>query len=104
MIYRFTLMSDEVDLFRREIQIDPEATFYDLFKVIYKSVKYQESENASFFICDEDWEPKKEISLFENDDNYEEDAWIMEDTELSELLEDEQQRLTLQFDAPKDRH
>lgn len=97
-------MSDEVDLFRREIQIDPEATFYDLFKVIYKSVKYQESENASFFICDEDWEPKKEISLFENDDNYEEDAWIMEDTELSELLEDEQQRLTLQFDAPKDRY
>ena len=30
MIYRFTLISDEVDDFVREIQIDPEATFYDL--------------------------------------------------------------------------
>lgn len=28
MIYRFTIISDEVDNFVREIQIDPEATFY----------------------------------------------------------------------------
>ena len=28
MIYRFTIISDEVDDFVREIQIDPEATFY----------------------------------------------------------------------------
>ena len=27
MIYRFTIISDEVDDFVREIQIDPEATF-----------------------------------------------------------------------------
>lgn len=97
-------MSDEADLFRREIQIDPDATFYDLFKAIYKSVKYKEEDNASFFICDDEWEPKKEISLFEKDDNYDEDTWIMEDTELSELLEDEQQHLTLQFDAPNERY
>lgn len=104
MIYRFTLMSDEVDQFRREVQIDPDATFYDLFKAIYKSVKYDEGENASFFICDEDWEAEKEVALQENDDNFEEDTWIMEDTELSELLEDEQQRLTLQFDVPNERY
>ncbi len=30
MIYRFTIISDEVDDFVREIQIDPEATFYFL--------------------------------------------------------------------------
>ena len=29
MIYRFTIISDEVDDFVREIQIDPEATFFD---------------------------------------------------------------------------
>ena len=28
MIYRFTIISDEVDDFVREIQIDPEATFF----------------------------------------------------------------------------
>ena len=30
MIYRFTLISDEAENFLREIQIDPDATFYDL--------------------------------------------------------------------------
>ena len=29
MIYRFTIISDEVDDFVREIQRDPEATLYD---------------------------------------------------------------------------
>ena len=38
MIYRFTLISDEVDDFVREIQIDPEATFYDFHEAIVKSV------------------------------------------------------------------
>ena len=37
MIYRFTIISDEVDNFIREIQIDPEATFYDLHEAILKS-------------------------------------------------------------------
>lgn len=34
MIYRFTIISDEVDNFIREIQIDPEATFYDFHEAI----------------------------------------------------------------------
>ena len=37
MIYRFTIISDEVDDFVREIQIDPEATFYDFHEAILKS-------------------------------------------------------------------
>ena len=40
MIYRFTIISDEVDDFVREIQIDPEATFLDFHEAILKSVGY----------------------------------------------------------------
>ena len=40
MIYRFTIISDEVDDFVREIQIDPEATFFDFHEAILKSVGY----------------------------------------------------------------
>ena len=40
MIYRFTIISDEVDDFVREIQIDPEATFYDFHEAILKSAGY----------------------------------------------------------------
>ena len=58
MIYRFTLISDEVDDFVREIQIDPEATFYDFHEAIVKSVGYTNDQMTSFFICDDDWEKK----------------------------------------------
>ena len=40
MVYRFTIISDEVDNFRREIQIDSEATFLDLHNAILKSAGY----------------------------------------------------------------
>ena len=69
MIYRFTIISDEVDDFIREIQIDPDATFFDFHKAILKSVGYKDNQMTSFFICDDDWEKEKEITLEEMDDN-----------------------------------
>ena len=59
MIYRFTIISDEVDDFVREIQIDPEATFLDFHEAILKSVGYTNDQMTSFFICDDDWEKGK---------------------------------------------
>ena len=56
MVYRFTIISDEVDNFRREIQIDSEATFLDFHRAILKSAGYPDDQMTSFFICDEDWE------------------------------------------------
>ena len=37
MVYRFTLISDEVDDFIREIKIDSEATFHDFHEAILKA-------------------------------------------------------------------
>ena len=62
MIYRFTIISDEVDDFVREIQIDPEATFFDLHEAILKAANYTNDQMTSFFICDDDWEKEKEIT------------------------------------------
>ena len=91
MIYRFTLISDESDDFVREIQIDPEATFYDFHKAILQSVGYTDDQMTSFFICDEDWEKEKEVTLEEMDDNSEIDCWVMKETRIDELVEDEKQ-------------
>ena len=82
MIYRFTLISDEAEGFLREIQIDPEATFYDFHEAIIKSVGYTDDQITSFFVCDDDWEKEKEITLEEMDDNPEVDSWVMRDTGL----------------------
>ena len=44
MIYRFTLISDEVDDFIREIKIDSEATFFDLHEAILKAAGYKDDQ------------------------------------------------------------
>jgi len=103
MVYRFTIISDEVDDFVREIQIDSEATFQDLHEAILKSVDYSNDQMTSFFICDEDWEKEKEITLEDMDNNSEEDSWVMKDTLLSDLIEDEKQKLIYVFDYMTER-
>ena len=103
MVYRFIIISDEVDDFLREIKIDSEATFYDFHKAILKSVNYKDDQMTSFFICDDDWEKEKEITLEEMDSNSDEDMWIMSETRLSDLLEDEKQKLLYVFDPLAER-
>ncbi len=103
MIYRFTIISDEVDDFLREIQIDPEATFYDFHKIILQSVGYADDQMTSFFTCYDDWEKDKEITLEEMDTNPEMDSWVMKDTQLNELIEDEKQKLIYIFDYMTER-
>ena len=98
MIYRFTIISDETEDFVREIQIDPDATFFDFHEAILESVGYSNDQMTSFFICDEDWEKEKEVTLEEMDDNPEIDSWVMDETPISELVEDEKQKLLYVFD------
>ena len=71
MVYKFRIISDEVDDFLREIKIDSDASFYDL----------------------EDM----------GTGSSEEDTFVMKDTRLSELLEDEKQKLIYVFDPLTER-
>lgn len=103
MIFRFLLLSDEVDGFKREIQIDSDATFLDLHKAIIESVNYKDGEMCSFFICSDDWEKEKEITLVEMDTSSEEDSYIMSDSVLNDFLEDERQKLMYVFDYMTER-
>ncbi len=103
MVYRFTIISDEIDDFLREIKIDSEATFYELHEAILKSCDYKDDQLTSFFICDENWEKEQEVTLEDMGTTSEEDSFIMRETELSELLEDEKQHLLYVFDPLADR-
>ncbi len=98
MVFRFLILSDEVDDFIREIKIDSEATFMDLHNTIIESVGYAKDQMSSFFICDDDWSKKTEITLVDMGSSYEEDTYLMEDTRLEELIEDEGQKLLYVFD------
>jgi hypothetical protein len=103
MVYRFLILSDEVDNFLREIKIDSEATFLDLHDVIIQSVGFTNDQMSSFFTCDEDWSKKKEVTLVDMDTSSEEDSYVMENTRLEELMEEEGQRLILIFDYMTER-
>ena len=59
MIFNFRMVSDEVDNFRREINIDADATFLDLRNAICDSVSYDKNQMSSFFLCDNNWEKGK---------------------------------------------
>lgn len=103
MIYNFRIVSDEVDNFKREIQIDADATFLDLRNAICDSVGYDKSQFSSFFMCDDGWERGQEISLEDMGSDSSQDVYLMEDTPLSDFIEDEGQRLVWVFDYLTDR-
>ena len=103
MIYRFTITSDEVDGFLREIKIDSDATFYDLHLAITKCTDFSAKEMASFVICDDNWEKEKEITLEDMGSSSEDDIYLMRDTKLGDLIEDEKQKLRYVFDYMTER-
>ncbi len=98
MIFKFLILSDEVDDFRREISIDADATFLDLYNVIVECTGFSDKEMASFFLCDNKWRKEKEITLVEMDTYSDEDSFIMKECVLSDFLEDEKQKLMFVFD------
>lgn len=103
MVYKFTLLSDEVDNFVRIIKIDSEATFFELHDAILDSVKYDKHQMSSFFICSDDWEKGQEVTLIEMDSSSEYDILVMDQTKLDELISEEKQKLLYVYDVVADR-
>ena len=103
MVYKFTILSDEVDNFVRVIKIDSEAKFIDLHNAILDSVSYEKNLMTTFFICADNWEKGQEVTLVEMESSSEYDNLVMEDTTLEDLLVDENQKLLFVFDMISDR-
>ena len=109
MIYHFVVLSDEVDNFRREIDIDAEATFQELNDLLLKTCAYKKDLMTSFFVCDEFWEKKKEITAVDmHDDPEKEPAPLMEHTHLSDIISEKDAKnklnLILEFDIMCERY
>lgn len=103
MVYRFTIISDEVEDFMREIKIDADAKFLELHQLILKSCGYKDDQMTSFTICENGWEKGQEITLEPMDTDSDRDSYVMADTELSEFLDEEKQHLLYTFDPLADR-
>ena len=77
MLYRFLIISNEVEDFMREIKINADATFLQLNNAILQSCGYDDKEITSFTICDDDWEKEQEITLEEMDTSSDQDSYVM---------------------------
>ena len=98
MVYKFNLVSDEVSNFSREIEIDASSSFLQLRNAILDSVDYSKDDIDSFFLCDDEWNREEEITLEDMGSSSDQDIWLMEDTPLNELIEDDGQKLIFVFD------
>ncbi|MDE6120813.1 MAG: hypothetical protein K2F63_03390, partial [Muribaculaceae bacterium] len=103
MIFNFRIVSDEVDNFKREIQIDTTATFLDLKNAICQAVGYDKNQMSSFFLCDSNWEKDKEITFEDMGSDPDQDVWLMDESILGDFIEDEGQKLLYVFDYMTDR-
>lgn len=91
MQYLIRVKCDEVEGFRRDILIDEDANFLDLSKAILKSVNFPDDQMTSFYICNDSWERREQIT---REDCHEAsaadmDVLTMADTSLAEFLDDE---------------
>ena len=103
MIYKFRLLSDEIEDFRRDIEIDSEATFLELHKAILASVNYPDDQMTSFFICNDNWIKEQEITLEDMGSRSDEDNYVMAETIIGDFIEEEKQRVMYVFDPLADR-
>jgi len=103
MIYRFVIVSDEAENFKLVIAIDSTATFMQLRNIILDTAGYNKDQMDSFYICNDEWGKEKEVTCMDMGSDTDEDIWIMDDTQLDELLEDEGQKMKFVFDYMTER-
>ena len=105
MIYRFTFSCEEGDPnFRRGFEADADATCLELHEAILKSVGYTDDQMTSFFLCNDEWEKGQEVTLVEMGSSFEYDNMVMNETRLSDLIEEQGQRLIYIFDPMYERY
>jgi hypothetical protein len=97
MLYTITVVSPEVEDFAIELQIESDATFADLHRLIRKACQWGQHKPSVFYLCNERWRRERAIP----EKSFEDDT--MDEVELGDLLDDEGQRLQYIFDHEEHR-
>ena len=97
MICIFEVSSSESTDFKRIIHINSEQTFEDLHRIIQNTSNFDSSQLASFFLTDELWSKKIEISMLDSG-NDTQNLLSMRNTKLNEYITKTGQKLVYVFD------
>jgi hypothetical protein len=96
MIFTIRFISDEEEDFMMDIHIDSSQTFAMLHQIIQKTLKFDDSQLASFFVSNENWEKLDEITLL--DMGGIEPARLMANTKLETFFSGKNQHMLYVFD------
>lgn len=102
MIFHFQIISQECKNLQLEVELSQRHNFFDFHSIIQKSLGYESHQLASFFIPDKRGLKEKEISMLDlgmNGAAY----YIMQKTNLTDLIHTEGQKLIYTFDFLNDR-
>lgn len=94
----FRMITNEDKKFFREIEIEGNNTFFDLHDAIQNEVGFDKAQLASFFITDEKWQKKHEISLLEMKGGKGDIPLIMDETIIADHIKELKQKLIYVFD------
>jgi hypothetical protein len=98
MILLFRIISDENQEFFRDLVIDGSDTFLDFHNCLQEDLGYDPSQLASFFITNEMWGKKQEITLIDMMEESGGKAVTMGEVTLDEYMTEENQRMVYVFD------
>lgn len=102
MICIFEISSSEAPDFKRLIHISPEQTFEEFHYLIQRTCNFDHSQLASFFLADDLWRKKIEISSLDSGKSSP-TLQSMRTTKLNKYLTETGQRLMYVFDYFNDR-
>ncbi len=81
-IYKFRVLLEAKEDIFRDIEIKSTQNFDDLHEIIVASFGFDNTQMASFYLSNDDWEKGQEITLFDMqiDENQQEKVLVMVDT------------------------
>jgi len=104
-VYKFRIVNDLNEDFLREVDIKASQTFRDLHEALLECIELNGEELASFFVCDQDWNKQREITLLDmvgersaDEEKPLGEPLIMSETRLKDVVEEPRQRLLYEYD------
>jgi len=103
MVCKFRMISHEEEDFVRDFEVLSDQTFFDLHKAIQSDLHFDTSQIASFYLCNDEWEKEKEITLFDITEDPETEVHVMDSTKFSDYIHKTKQKLLYIFDVFNER-
>lgn len=97
MIYKIRVILDAKEDIFRDLEIEESRSMEEFHNVIAQSFGFLGNEMASFYTCDEQWNQKEEIVLFDMGENGSE-VRLMNETFLEDVLTENTPKLIYIYD------